>query len=188
MSLLDSELKDFLSIYLDLLWRINKQYDFVQSLPKPTDEFISKKGIIPYFPVMDAMWNNPTSIDHDLLTHTDAITDEEHSIITAWRKNFIKDKFYVIEHLPQYTVMIPLKSDSLTFYGVHGIAAHLQDTIHTPLPYVLETVLLPFQDKIIYDGFYYLHKDSTILSGNKLIENLDLATYRKEYQIILKLL
>ncbi len=86
--------------------------------------------------------------------------------VRSW-KNFIKDKFYVVRYLKDYAVFLTGDSPAKA-YGVRCLYSSFAEVIGSDLPVLLETVLLPFQGKIIYDGLvapYHIHFGSGIRQG-----------------------
>jgi len=75
---------------------------------------------------------------------------EELEVVKSW-KNFIKEKFYVVRYLKDYAVFLTGDSPAKA-YGVRGLYSSFAEVFGADLPILLETVLLPFQGKIIYDG------------------------------------
>src|SRR5207247_3119757 len=59
-------------------------------------------------------------------------------------------KFFVLRNLKKYTVFLAEKAP--VAYGVVALTEPFEDLIGSDLPIWAETVLLPFKDKIIYDG------------------------------------
>jgi hypothetical protein len=83
-------------------------------------------------------------------------------------KNFVKDKFYIERYLKKYSIFIGSEDK---VYAVFGITQPLAEIVHkSHLPHVIETVLLPFANKIIYDGLlihYSVHFGGNIASRLK---------------------
>ncbi len=76
---------------------------------------------------------------------------EDLAIVAPWRQRVSGD-FYILRHLKAYTVFASEKPTHL--YGVLGLEQPIQDVLHgTALPVRVRAVLLPFRDRIIYDGF-----------------------------------
>ena len=62
----------------------------------------------------------------------------------------------VVRHLKKYSVFMDDTNDSL--YGVIGISGPISATIPDYLlPVMVETVLLPFGDHIIYDSIFHTY-------------------------------
>ena len=57
-------------------------------------------------------------------------------------------------------------------YGIYGIVSPIEDILISPLPALVKTVLLPFKDKIIFDG---LINSYNMLFGSGYRSNLDFA-------------
>jgi len=70
--------------------------------------------------------------------------------VRLW-KNFIKDKFYVVRYQRDHAVFLAGDSPAKA-YGVRCLYSSFAEMFGSDLPILLETVLLPFQGKIIYDG------------------------------------
>lgn len=75
---------------------------------------------------------------------------KELAIVSKW-KNFIKGDFFVERHLKKHSIFI---GENDKVYAVLGLLNSLDEMIpRAALPVRLQTVLLPFQDEIVYDGF-----------------------------------
>lgn len=72
------------------------------------------------------------------------------NIVDGW-KNFIRGKFYIYSYRDPYAIFIadrpPYKA-----YGVCALERPFSALVGSALPVMTETVLLPFNHKIIYDG------------------------------------
>jgi len=91
---------------------------------------------------------------------------EELETVGLW-KRFIKDKFYVVRYLKDYAVFLTGDSPAKA-YGVRCLYSSFADVIGSDLPVLLEAVLLPWRDKIIYDGLlspFNIHLGSGVQQG-----------------------
>ncbi|MCK5157343.1 MAG: hypothetical protein KAQ69_13020 [Spirochaetales bacterium] len=133
--------------------------------------------------VRNALYKNIELIDSFVQENPQNFSQENLSIVSNW-KNFISDNFYIERLLKKYTVFIQEE----TVYGVLGISQAFDELIHySNLPQYVNTVLLPFKGKIIYDGLLGTHNISfgggikhslkeTYLRGkqnNRIIESLE---------------
>jgi hypothetical protein len=66
------------------------------------------------------------------------------------------------------------KGEEAKLYGVKGMTASIAEAMNHELPVMLETVLLPFHDKIVYDSFLVSQR----ISFGKNIR----ANFNEEYQ------
>jgi hypothetical protein len=75
-------------------------------------------------------------------------TQDELDIVASWR-HLIADKFYIVTELEKYTVLL---TDKTVAYGVLALSMPFSKMVPSNLPEMVDTVLLPFQGKIVYDG------------------------------------
>jgi hypothetical protein len=73
-------------------------------------------------------------------------------MISSW-KNFVKGEFYVFRYLKNYTIFLDVDEPPKA-YGVLALNSPFEKLIGPHLPIMIETVLLPFNDKIIYDSIF----------------------------------
>jgi hypothetical protein len=154
MNLVDTELELFFKLWYTLIWGINKKQKIVPKFKKPLyGQQINTESLIA---VRTKMWENPNWIDDFLRGSASRdLNDRERTIIRHWREKFIKDRFIVIKHLKKHSVFMSFAAPT-KLYGVLGINDLSQETAAYKAPFMVETVLLPFQDKIIHDGFLFL--------------------------------
>lgn len=106
-----------------------------------------------FMEVRNAMWDNPAWIDEFLTENNNGeFTEQERGIITMWRNHFMKGDFLVVKHLSKYTVIMTFDGEPFYLYGVHGISDPLEYTLPYPVPFMVNLVLLPWGDRIIYDS------------------------------------
>jgi hypothetical protein len=76
-------------------------------------------------------------------------SDEDLAIVASWR-HCVQGQFYVLRHLKAYTIFL----DAAEVPKAYGVLALHDDfpTMFPRVPFLIETVLLPFKDRIIYDG------------------------------------
>jgi hypothetical protein len=98
--------------------------------------------------VRDAIYENVGLIDSFIQDNPQNFTEENLAIILGWKK-FIKGSFFIERLLNKYAIFI--LEDKV--YGVFGLTQSFDELTHyADLPLYVDTVLLPFKDKIIYDG------------------------------------
>lgn len=78
------------------------------------------------------------------------LTGEELAIVASWRHQ-VAGKFFVYRYLKKHAVFLATEEPP-TAYGVVALTDPFDNLIGPYLPVWTETVLLPFQDKIVYDG------------------------------------
>ena len=153
MKLSQPEIELFFKLAFELYWGINQKHKVVPEFKKPV--YGGHIDIMACLTIRDALWDNPQWVDDFLQDNSSSmLTEAEREILLSWRNHFIKDRFIVVKHLPKYSVFTPI-DDKWKLYGVCGISDSIEDSIGYEIPCVLETVLLPFNGKIIYDGLCY---------------------------------
>jgi hypothetical protein len=98
--------------------------------------------------VRDALYENIGLIDSFIQDNQQYFTEENLAIISGWKK-FIKGSFFIERFLNKYAIFI--LEDKV--YGVLGLTQSFDELTHyADLPLYVDTVLLPFKGKIVYDG------------------------------------
>jgi hypothetical protein len=102
------------------------------------------------------MWENPEWITGVLTDKKADIPNHLRPIITDWNRNYVQDSFIIMSHQPKYSIFMGTKEPNKA-YGVHGISDSIEDTCTIPTPYVANTVLLPFNNRIIFGSILFPH-------------------------------
>lgn len=100
--------------------------------------------------VRNALYDNIDLIDEFLEKNSDNYSSVELDIVSSW-KNFLRGTFYIFRHLKNYSVFLSSETDAKA-YGVFGISSDLKEMFPHP-PIMVDTVLIPFKNHVIYDGF-----------------------------------
>ena len=81
-----------------------------------------------------------------------ALPTADLSLVESWQHR-VSGKFFVLKHLKKHSVFLQqLTGEPARAYGVLGLYSPLADVVGAYLPVLVEAVLLPFHDKIIYDS------------------------------------
>ena len=78
------------------------------------------------------------------------LSEEDLDIVLSWRHQ-VAGNFFIFRYLKKYTVFLSTDEPPIT-YGVVALTEPLEDLVGPYLPAWTDTVLLPFQGKIVYDG------------------------------------
>ena len=100
--------------------------------------------------VVKALLGRLDLIDTFIAANPASLSAEDLEIVSSWR-HLVSGRFIALRQLKKYMVLLACDAKS-TAYGVTGLVDPLELVIPMPLPAMIETVLLPFRDKIIYDG------------------------------------
>lgn len=80
------------------------------------------------------------------------LSKKEVEYVKTW-KYYVKSKFVLYKHFSNYSVLIDLEKNKV--YAILGLIDDLEDMIDSyDLPIIINAVLIPFEDKIVYDGVF----------------------------------
>ena len=100
--------------------------------------------------IRDGLYEDTKIIDRFIDENPEDFPLKELAIVSNW-KNFIKGDFFIERHLKKYSIFIGEENE---VYAVSGLMNSIEEIIPKyALPLRVKTVLLPFQDQIVYDGF-----------------------------------
>jgi hypothetical protein len=107
-------------------------------------------------------------IDNFVSVNPYNFTPSELEIVKSW-KNYVEGKFSLVNYLENGAVFLEEAEENPKAYLVLALGTPLWEIIPVPPPARLETVLLPFKDRIIYDG---LINADRILFGSGIARSL----------------
>src|SRR5262249_36422498 len=86
-------------------------------------------------------------------------TTDELDIVRSWR-HLVHGKFYVFRQLKKYMVFLSADRQPIA-YGVLALTQPFEELVGPYLPVLTQTVLLPFQGRIVYDGLMSSYRISS---------------------------
>lgn len=128
---------------------VNQRLRAIPDDPSTPEQFSSLPPQV-RLKVRDAWLNQTDLIDAFVAENPAHFSEDELEIVRSWRQ-FVTGRFYVIRELKNYTVFLSA-TDPAIAYGVLALSQPFEELIGPFLPVMVQTVLLPFKDKIIYDG------------------------------------
>ena len=99
--------------------------------------------------IREAFVENNNLIDEFVEINPEGFTSEELEIVSCWKK-FVKGRFYLFRQLKKHAIFLTVEEESKA-YGVLAISDLFSEIIPF-MPIFVNTLLLPFKGKIIYDG------------------------------------
>jgi hypothetical protein len=78
------------------------------------------------------------------------LSQEELEIVSSWQ-HLVSGSFIALRQLKKHLILLSC-DETLTAYALTGLSEPIEHLIRQPLPKMIETVLLPFRGRIIYDG------------------------------------
>jgi hypothetical protein len=140
----------FYETWYKLLDYVNRKlnvvkYEFTLKYGDPHDEAKLHK-------IRERLWKKPDMISR-FIEDTKHLTYEEIRLLNSWEKHHIKGQFVLMKYTPWHAVLMRIeKGKDTRLYAVMGMTSSIAEAVHSRLPVMLETVLLPFENKIVYDS------------------------------------
>jgi len=117
--------------------------------------------------IREVLWENPKLITKYIAS--EKLPTEKVSLLKSWRDHHIKGTFMVWKYTPEYAIMTGEKKTKVPkIYAVKGIRKHISEVLQKEIPLAVETVLIPFMDKIIFDTFIAPYPVSFNINGERL--------------------
>lgn len=149
MELSEEEIVHYYDLYWPLLYYANKTLEVLENVDSPKD--ISHSSLKDVAKLRYQLFDQPELIDDFIQKNPMSLSRQDLDIIASW-KNCLKGRFFIVRHLKKYTVFLDAE-DPPRAYGVLGLYTPLEELIDpSNLPVFVEAVLLPFENKIVYDG------------------------------------
>ena len=171
----------FYETWYKLLDYVNKKHKVVKY------EFSLKYGDLhdetKLLKIRDRLWKKP-GIIREFVEDANYLTYEEISLLKSWEKHHIKGRFVVVKYSPWHAVLMRFdEGKDAKLYAVMGMTTSIAEAMHRSLPVMLETVLLPFRDKIVYDSFLNSFPIEYKSGATRMFDE-QYATSEKRYGVI----
>lgn len=163
MRLTEEEYNKYMEIHPKLIHYVGKKKGLI-----PTDmtfETFMNLPVEEKYPIRNAMYDNIDLLNNYIKEHTEILSEADKDIIRGF-KYFERGTFYVIKLTKKFAYFLSEKY----VYAVHALNDPFQSFWGNNLPTMVQTVLLPFQGKIIYDGIastYPIHLGRGITASIK---------------------
>lgn len=139
----------FYRLHGSLLAFANRQLKYLPQ--KVTPALIHQQPLQQVVELRDACYGKPELLEQYLIANPDQLPADEMALIASWRHRITGD-FYIVRHLKAYTVFLSTEEPS-HLYGVLGLYDPLEVIMKgARLPILVKAALLPFRDRVIYDG------------------------------------
>jgi hypothetical protein len=147
MQLPPDEIMLFSKLWFELLSYMSKQYPAILGQAK-TPEEIRQTGLEALMPLRDKLYEEPQVIAAFVRENPYGLTTEDLDIVSEWR-NFVKGEFIILRQLKSYAIFTDV-TKAPKAYGV--LALNMSFESMADFPALVETVILPFRRRIVYDG------------------------------------
>lgn len=143
------ELELFFRLHRALMFFVNQRLKVIPDKLASPEEFAALSPEV-RVKVRDALNVHLDLIESFVDENPANLSDDELDIVRSWR-HLVAGKFYVFRELAKYTVFLSTTSPAIA-YGVLALSQPFEDLIGPYLPVLTQTVLLPFNGMIVYDG------------------------------------
>ena len=144
----------FYELYAALLSFVNGRLKVIP------EQFTDSRGYTAMPPakrlaVRDAFYKHRDLLDQFVQENPAELSADELTIVTSW-KHAVIGQFFIYRYLSKYAVFLSTDLPKKA-YGVLALADPFEELVGPYLPRLINAVLLPFKDKIIYDGLLSGH-------------------------------
>lgn len=139
----------FYRLYLNLLEYANQQFNIT------TVSFheLNEVDPIDFSYVRTLLFNNPEIIERYLNENPDHLNNEAKKIVANFKEGFI-DEFLILKNNDDYSII----SNNSDVYAIYGLVSHLKEIYpDKALPKVCNLAILPYLNKIVFDGILEDH-------------------------------
>lgn len=146
MKLTTQEVQRFYHIWFNLLNYVNEKRNLVPTFAASwraksisPDEAVSLR---------DALWKDDSLREAFILENPLGLAATDLDLVKSWQHR-VSDNFFITQYMKNHAVFI---ADDNKGYAVHGITDSLEEMTGGYAPIYVKTVLIPFEDRIIYDS------------------------------------
>ncbi len=151
MQLSEEKIELFYALWYSLLGYTNDKFKVLKDVR--TQEDCEKTPFEELSKIRDVLYKNPKTIESFAEENPCDFSKSQLEIIESW-KDFKQGRFYIFRYLKNYTVFLEINNDDPKAYGVLSLISTFEEMIGSRLPIMVEAVLLPFEDQIIYDSIF----------------------------------
>src|SRR5260370_2242660 len=136
-------------MWLALLHYVNDQLHLVPAFPASEE----RNGLLPLsdeLQLRDALLADDERRDRSISANPAGLSSADLAVVASWRYRRA-GSFYIVRALKKHAVFLSEDAPPRA-YGVLGLSTPIEELARGPLPVLAQTVLLPFEGQIIYDG------------------------------------
>lgn len=171
MTLAPHETERFYRIWRHLLSYVNAHLGLVTKLPP--DPAAGSVDLGDTLKVREALWSDYPLRERFVTENPAGLSPEDLALVRSWSHR-VAGRFTIYRHLKKHTVVLTASGEPRA-YGVVGLVSPLMEVLWQPPPVLVDMVLLPFEDRITYDGLISPYR---ITFGTGIRSSLD-ETYRQ---------
>jgi hypothetical protein len=143
------DLQLFFRLHRTLMFFVNQRLQVLPDDLANPEEFAALAPEV-RLQVRDALLDHLDLIPSFVDENPARLPEDELAIVRSWQ-HLVAGKFYLFRELKQYTVFLSTDEPPVA-YGVLALSQPFEELVGPYLPVLVETVLLPFKDRIVYDA------------------------------------
>ena len=138
----------FYRIWLALLRYVNEERHLVPAFS--ASEKDAPLALSDEMQVRNALWADDALREQFIALNPAGLPASDLAVVASWQ--YLRaGSFSIVRALKTYTVFLS-EEEPQRAYGVLGLSHPIEEMLPLPLPTYVQTVLLPFEGQIIYDG------------------------------------
>jgi hypothetical protein len=149
MRLEPKDAERFVKLHKGLLFYVNQRLHVSKEPIASSTEF-AKQPLEGFVEVRQALLKRLDLIDDFAAENPMKFSKEDLEIVRSW-KNVEAGKFIVFRYLKSHTIFLSTTKPVIA-YGVLALNDPFEELLGPYLPHMVETALLPFEGRIVYDG------------------------------------
>ena len=150
MHISQEDINLFFKLHPSLLQYVNQRLNLLSEIKTP--EELRTSGVENIALARKELWKRLEFIEEFIMDNPFGFSKDECAVIAGW-KNVVQGKFYIFRHLKKYSVFLT-ETEPTKAYAVCSLNTPLNEMFWKP-PIYTQAVLIPFRDRIIYDGILY---------------------------------
>ncbi|MCI0709051.1 MAG: hypothetical protein L0154_02715 [Chloroflexi bacterium] len=145
MHLAVKDVKRFYDIWFPLLDYVNKKHKLLPEFSKSVrNRTVSPEDAIV---VRDVLWEDDSLREGFIAENPANLSTNDLALVKSWQHR-VHDDFFISHYTKSYAVFM----NDTAAYGVHGISDPIEVMTGGFAPIFVNTVLIPFEGRIIYDS------------------------------------
>ncbi len=149
MLLPEDDAQQFFKLFSALLVFVNGQKDVLEEDLSTPDDFM-QLPTEQRVQVRNELYEDTQLIESFVQENPFHFSSDELEIVRSW-KHYVKGEFSLFRHLKKYTIFLSTSTPAVA-YGVLSLTDALKD-MFPYVPVLVQGVLLPFKNQIVYDGY-----------------------------------
>ncbi len=138
----------FYRVWLALLHYVNARRQLVPAFsPEPDQASLPTEDALR---LRDVLWTDDPLREQFVADNPAGLPPADLALVASWRHR-LAGNFFIERSLKQHTIFLSEGAPARA-YGVLGLASPFDELVGPYLPVYVQAVLLPFEDRIIYDS------------------------------------